>query len=61
MGVCYEGLGWVSWEDKVFEVSGCLVGGDVVAMLGVCIACPRLLADYHGLPRSYHVVGGVAW
>ena len=45
----------------MFEVSGCPVGGGVVAMSGVYIACSKLLIGYHGLPRSYHVVGDVVW
>ncbi len=45
---------------NVLSLIDCL-GDGVVTMRGVCVACSKLLAGYHGLPRSYHVVGGVAW
>ena len=41
---------------NVLSLIDCL-GGGMVAMLGVCVACSKLLAGYHGLPRSYYAYG----
>ena len=60
-GVVMKAWAGLPREGSVFEADGYPVGGGMIVMRGVYVACFKLLVNYHGLPHRYHVVGDVVW